>query len=398
MTYKLPFVITFFFIVSPAIASFNGYQYQRQLTIQASQVSTGTLTYSNFPALFQDTDVKLSTSVSGGHLSTGYDLGFYSNPSCASSFILNWDTETVNTTGTQQDNIWVRIPSISSTTNTSIYLCYGNPSVTSYLGYSTATWDSNYLAVYHLGQSLGSLNTSGIDSTVNANTALPNISTSTSLGKIDSAGTLIASATSYIDTNSTPLQNIYLPVTIEMWYYPFSINQSPSLESTLFSDQAGPNENKTVSFDGGSFLTAKIPNSSCATQFASYTGAGNPYALNTWHYFSLITSGTIASPLLSMFLDGNADQNFTPSAYPSSSCAPDSLKIGSVGSPEFSFDGIIDEFKVSNIARSHDWRVTEYNSQSFPSSFMTIGSEVGPAGISLQIKGTTRVRGKAILL
>jgi len=37
------------------------------------------------------------------------------------------------------------------------------------------------------------------------------------------------------------------------------------------------------------------------------------------------------------------------------------------------FSGLIDEVRVSNTNRSGDWILTEYNNQSAPSSFMTIG-------------------------
>jgi hypothetical protein len=47
----------------------------------------------------------------------------------------------------------------------------------------------------------------------------------------------------------------------------------------------------------------------------------------------------------------------------------------SAASPERFLDGIIDEVRVSNVARSEGWIVTCYNNQHDPSSFYTVGSE-----------------------
>jgi len=38
-------------------------------------------------------------------------------------------------------------------------------------------------------------------------------------------------------------------------------------------------------------------------------------------------------------------------------------------------DIVLDEVRYSNIARSADWIATEYNNQSSPSTFMTVGAE-----------------------
>jgi len=42
------------------------------------------------------------------------------------------------------------------------------------------------------------------------------------------------------------------------------------------------------------------------------------------------------------------------------------------------FNGLIDEVRVSNIARSADWIATEYNNQYTPSAFYSFGSEESP--------------------
>ena len=56
------------------------------------------------------------------------------------------------------------------------------------------------------------------------------------------------------------------------------------------------------------------------------------------------------------------------------------------GSDSGAFGGIIDEVRISNTARSSDWIATEYNNQSSPSTFYTVGSEelgLAPGGVFL---------------
>ncbi len=44
------------------------------------------------------------------------------------------------------------------------------------------------------------------------------------------------------------------------------------------------------------------------------------------------------------------------------------------------FNGLIDEARIASVARSADWLNTEYNNQSAPGTFETLGSEQVPAG------------------
>ena len=391
-------VVFIIFMASPAMASFSGYTYQRQLTINHTKVSTGTLTYTNFPVLFQATDVTLSTSVSGGHLSSanGYDLIFSTNSDC--SFALNWDTETVNTTGSQQDNIWVNIPSISSTTDTILYLCYGNAAITSYLGLSTATWDNNYIGVLHLSRTVSG-NILLNDSTSPTNNFFGSIvgSTSSLNGKIGAAASFVATSSNTIvigDNASAMGQVVTVPGTISLWYY---LNSAPTNNSngafSIFSDASGAHFSRQIGLQPTD-LVVNLTQTDCTTnQFFIYSGT-NPLILNTWHYVTFSTSGTLSSPSVYVSIDGNS-QSFAP-ALASCSATGSFPDIG-LNMGQQPFDGFMDEFRMSNIARSPDWTLTEYNSQNSPTTFMTMGPELGGAipgndGILIQGKTTMSAR------
>ena len=63
-----------------------------------------------------------------------------------------------------------------------------------------------------------------------------------------------------------------------------------------------------------------------------------------------------------------------PSVFPD---VPSNVMLGKreLAGNEVFYSGSTDEFHLSNVARSADWITTEYNNQSSPQTFYTIGSE-----------------------
>ena len=106
---------------------------------------SGTSTLTNFPVL-----VKLSTSISGfsyndfNQKSTGGDLRFMDS----NGKLVPHEIDTWNPSGTS--TVWVRVPKLTGTT-TKITACYGcaNPPTVN----PKDVWDSNFVGVWHLGES-----------------------------------------------------------------------------------------------------------------------------------------------------------------------------------------------------------------------------------------------------
>ena len=93
---------------------------------------------------------------------------------------------------------WVKIPTLSSTTDTSFYLFYGDPSITSDQSDRVNTWDSNFKAVYHLGN--GTTLTAS-DSTGGNNGTLFHSPTAVA-GEIDGAAHFVSASTQTINLGS----------------------------------------------------------------------------------------------------------------------------------------------------------------------------------------------------
>src|SRR5262249_18698205 len=90
---------------------------QRSITIDHTKVPS---TQSNFTVLVSVTDPTLKTVANGGHVANpnGYDIGFYADSGGTTK--LKWEVEKYN--GTTGNLIaWVKIPSVSSSTDTVFY-------------------------------------------------------------------------------------------------------------------------------------------------------------------------------------------------------------------------------------------------------------------------------------
>lgn len=354
----------------------SGYTYYNTITVQATQVGTQTATQSNFPMLFSTTTITLSTiTASGGHVinANGYDIVF--STTTDGTFQLSYDTETYNAT-TGKLEYWVKIPSISSTTNTAVYIFYGNSGISTYQSFSTATWDSNYLGVWHLknGTTLNAMNSVTVASgTVSGAVAIA--------GQID-GGASYANATDIITSDlSIPLPS---STTWEAWAYRTGSNTAPRIfsMSNFFAlrDWTATDISWIANFDGGQAIWSVAPPAS-----------------DSWHHIAVTYDATNASNDPLIYVNGST-QTLTTDTNTTGTVIGQTLpvKFGNRDDLGRPWLGSLDELRLSNNLRSRDWIKTEYNNQSSPSTFFSYGTETTcaaavvapPANIrGLSIKG-----------
>ena len=92
------------------------------------------------------------------------------------------------------------------------------------------------------------------------------------------------------------------------------------------------------------------------------------FATGAWHYIQGVYSGTT----LSTYIDGSQYEVLTSFSNPSGT-NPFYIGVGE-GGTQYYFNGIIDEARVSNVAKSSDWIKAEYVDQNSPTTFTTVGS------------------------
>ena len=115
------------YLAPPCIPS-NGYTYVRQIVIDHMKVPNSD--QSNFPFLFSTSDPAFASTSYGGHVtnSNGYDIIFSTDPSGQTK--LDYEFEEYNPK-TGQVIAWIGVPLLSHTTDTTLYMFYGNSQVTS---------------------------------------------------------------------------------------------------------------------------------------------------------------------------------------------------------------------------------------------------------------------------
>ncbi len=365
-------------VINPAGGGGNAYTYFRTVTIAHGQVPN--TDQSNFPFLFNTTDPLLKTVANGGHVTNanGWDMIFTSDAPGKNR--LNHEIESYNG-ATGQFIAWVQIPTVSHTTNTVIYLFYGNSSITTSQANKTGVWDTNYKAVYHMADHAAS--TAVTDSTGSNNgVAQADTNAKTTTGEID--GALSFNGTSdYISVAQNGHFNLHAsPFTLEAW---IKDDSSPATLNFTF--------HRIISwYDGTNNVQLGLGDDITETQRCFYvmnaptsappndTTTGNaPAGLN---HVVVTYDGT---SVYHLYLNGaNADggklkpneQGYLgPGSVTAFTANSTTLYLAQRGDGKGLVNGVLDEVRISKTTRSPDWIATEYHNQKTPSTFYTLGSE-----------------------
>lgn len=376
------------------------FTYRKSITIDRTNVgNTGApATLTNFPLLISITDLDLKTTANGGDVTDaeGDDIIFRAHDATtcndgASVCGLDHEIEKyVPSTG--QLIAWVRLPSvntISASSNTVIYIYYGNSSITTSTQIPTGVWDTGFKAVWHMKEAPNGTAPQMKDST----TSVIHGSSVGSMTATDLVAAKVGDGWDLDGSNDgsslgTPLTlDLQAPLSVSGWAYPTSkraqrvfqhgdVNAAPWVEYVLAFTST-----QKISFQvqtGGTFTSL---NSS-----ANYTLSAWTYAVGTWDGTTMrlyVNGALVASAARSGTI--NENNNNATVGY-------------STGFTEF-WKGKLDEVRVSDSERSGDWIRTEYNNQNSPSTFHTVGSEETGflTAVTLTSFTATRYAGRMLL-
>lgn len=326
-------------------------KYYSPISINAAQVPS---TQTDFPVLVSQTDNRFKTTGNGGHVanSNGYDIRPYSDAGLTTP--LTYELDRYNASSGEVI-MWVKVASLSSST-TPIYLGYGDTALNSD-GSSTATWSNNFRGVWHLrdGSTLN-LNDSG-----NGGFHLTNNNTATAAtGKIDGAVN-VASASSQYLTNSGI--GVGTAVTFSCWFNPTSFAQN--LAGLMCMRGASGYVLININTTGGISVEVFANADVLRGNFATATSGA-------WNHIALTYDSTAG---LYGYL--NATQSTNAAANGNLNTDPTTINVGRDPFGTRYSNGVIDEPRVANVARSQDWLTTEYNNQNDVPTFETLGAEAG---------------------
>jgi len=347
--------------VTVSAPNYGDYSFKKTITLNTTTLGI-TSNLSNFPALLSITDPNLiisSTCTDKVYTPNGpnYDFAFYDS---GTSNELYYQVESYNqTTGTLL--VWVQIPSLTYATNNSITFFYGSksPVVTHNTAFFQNTWGSDYKAVYHFNE--GTYSGSVTDGTSGGHTGTTGGMSSADLvtGKIGTAYSFNGSSKS-ITSNAV---NITGAFTISAWAYATTVG----VDQKILTNQ-GSDGSSTGGYKLGIYSN-NIPETESASAGTRWNGS-QPTAIsaNTWHYIQGVFTGT----QLSTYIDG-VQYEVTSTTVAPWATLPLYIGVGEGGN-KYYFNGIIDEARISNVAKSGDWLKAEYVNQNNPVAFTSGGT------------------------
>ncbi len=337
------------------------YSFYRQITVDHTKC--GSTNTTDFPALFFGTYTYLKTSGNGGDIQNTVsvngvtvpaDLIFSTDNAGASP--LKWQIVSYDAT-TGVIVAWIKIPTLSASVDTVIYMLYKNPAVTTWQGDITGTWNSSYLFNIHCSNSV-------TDSTSNARDFAVFVPSYTS-GKF---GTCLRTDGSDALTRPSRTDS-GLPTgtnsrTIKMW-----VNFQTGSTGGYFAygNQGTTDQDQRLRQDAPSF---------------KYLASGDDIiysftpTTSQWYYLvcTFNSSGTVGK----IYLDGSNVTTATKSAWNTVLAGSNGCTIGQDAFSAISID--VQEVAIRNVVESADEVLAGYNNQNNPGTFYAIGAAVPIGG------------------
>jgi hypothetical protein len=341
------------------IVKINGtdtdFQYKRTITIQSGEVSGGP--HSNFPMLFDsNTNSGLKTDLSSGagkvRNANGDDIVFAADDG---QEIYKHEIEKyINSTG--EYLAWVRVPSISDGTTFNIY--YGSDDAISYPpNFTTDVWDPNYVAVWHLHDDFN-------DSTSNANNGT-NFE-SVDIGAYIADGQDFDGNDDYINVGSGgTIDNVFNGGgTLEAWIKP-DISYGGGGYGRILDKATG-----TLGEGGWTFFVNNY-NSLKRMSFVRYWTVkrgfwytpNNSIIYDEWHHVVVTYDEGAKANDPSFYINGvsqTVNQDSGPNGDPVDDSAQNAY-IGYLLGGARTFEGVIDEVRISTSILTGGWITTEHN-------------------------------------
>jgi hypothetical protein len=328
------------------------FDYQKTITIDHNDVVSD---LTDFPVLIDlSTDSDLSSHV----LSSGNDIAFTVGGTAIPHEIEFFDQVT------GQLVAWVKVPFLSSTTDTVITMLYGSEN--SPKRYSGDVW-KDYEVVQHLNN-----NPTGIqyDSTSNNHDG----TSFGGLGSSDLTTGQIGYGISFDGINDVislgqVYTNDWTGFTMSVWAYQSFTGDERCFSKSLTTD---PSNHIITTRVASNVLTTRLRTDGSGGGGSSIN-ANSTFSLNTWHYISWSWSASRESVIA--YVDGNPvieTGRDGDTIYDS-----DALLV--IGNNDLTNDrfwnGSVDEARLTTMIRDGAWVQTEYNNQNNPSGFYTVGSE-----------------------
>jgi MSHA biogenesis protein MshQ len=335
---------------------------RRAVTLLASQIeapSDGSLV--DFPVLVSVTDPEIAAAA----LATGADVVF---TGADGTTVLASELESFSTTSNELV-AWVKVPDLSATTDTTLYVYYGNPSPPPQT--PEAVWTADFLAVWHLQQDPGPGGAGEILDATSRNqdgTAGIQMAPTDLVPARTGRGLTFNGVDKFIDFAAMDVGNTF---TISMWV---ELDAADNVRTLIASSASGLETN------GFRFFINSVDTSDRKIIFETGNGNGNgqsastapdAIATDTFTHVAVVVDRADATALI--FVDG--DSVAIDTSIVNDFETTSDFEIARMENSLFFFSGTLDEIRVASTLRPPEWLRTAFNNQLQPGSFHMLGPE-----------------------
>jgi uncharacterized delta-60 repeat protein len=336
---------------------------RKMLSIDSTQVA-GDVT--DFPVLISlNVDADLATQA----LANGDDIIFTAGDGTT---LLAHEIEYFNEV-TGELRAWVKMD-LSANVDTDLYMYYGNAAATN-MENTAGVWSSNYVGVYHLGESPTGAAGELVDSSGSGNHA----TTEGGMNASDSVATSIGQGLAFdgVDDmlripDSASLDGLNDAATFSLW-----INWADAADGD--HQIIMTSENRFSGGDGYEWASQGDGDHffypDATSPDGNYNLGPNPYTNGQWHHVAATMD--YATSEVKIYVDGD-EMTFTtegvPSRWTDLSSSGDLLWGGNPDRATRYFLGMMDEIHLADVVRSQEWIQTEVNNQTNPGAFLSVGS------------------------
>jgi hypothetical protein len=338
----------------------DAWSFRRMLTFYNSGQTEDLI---DFPVLIRLTSSRISY---GATQNSGEDIRFID---ADGSTVLKNEIELWNESG--ESIVWVKVPQIDGSSTTDyIMMYYGNDSAPAPDALDAQNvWDSNYFLVWHLNQEPAG-GSDILDSTATqcygvSNNMEPADRVSGYIGY----GVALDGSSKWIDPSEASLDQAFFhdPFSYKTFEILLKANNT-SADQTLF-DEGGSTNGFYINLNTNNLGFMTRNSSSQITISTAFTDT------SSYHYIAAVfDNGTLIQ-----YLDASPQNQTagyptinTHSGEPGIGSSPDSDASGH-SSAGYYLNGIIDEVRLSDIARSADWIAAQQSSMT--GTFITYGNE-----------------------
>lgn len=252
--------------------------------------------------------------------------------------------------------------SLSTTTNTSFYIYYGNSAASAYSATSTYgrnnVWTNGYVAVYHLDDDPSGAAPQFTSSNGNST------GTSNNMEAGDRQTGQVGRAQVIDGTNEFIQTTVNNTITTSTWSVWMKANGAQgAYDGVVFSRGT---VTTGLGYDSSGGRIGYHWNDTVATY--GWTGGPTP-PTNEWFMASLVVVPNSAT----IYVNSSSTNASGTNATTHASSNINDLKFGQDDAGGRFFNGTIDEVRLANVARTEGWLTTEYNNQASTTSFYAVG-------------------------